>query len=221
MEGNGGKGRERNGGGEGRGMEGEGRDSLSSTGVMFALRAGFTLQDTAGEERYASLSSFYCRGASVAILAFDITESQSLERLREVFIPLLEDSVDTCLTVIVGTKLDLVPAEGRQVKVSEGQELAEIQHKKQVEHALRSNPNTYLKNVQGKRLYFETSSKSGEGVTELFDHIQRLVLPQLEKASGSYPTKAAGQGTKDRSIRLDASNVNEPPPRGGPCCRSN
>lgn len=216
----GGKGKQGEGKG-GRGMEGERRDSLSSTGIMFALRAGFTLQDTAGEERYASLSSFYCRGASVAILAFDLTESQSLERLREVFIPLLEDSVDTCLTVIVGTKLDLVPAEGRQVKVSEGQELAEIQHKKQVERALRSNPNTYLKNVQGKRLYFETSSKSGEGVTELFDHIQRLVLPQLEKASGSYSTKAASQGTKDRSIRLDASNVNEPPPRGGPCCRSN
>ena len=129
--------------------------------------------------------------------------------------------MDTCLTVIVGTKLDLVPVEGRQVKMSEGQELAETQHRKQVERALRSNPNSYLKNVQGKRLYFETSSKSGDGVTELFDHIQRLVLPQLEKASGGNPKKGAGQGAKERSIRLDASNVNDPPPRGGPCCRSN
>ena len=177
------------------------------------------MQDTAGEEKYASLSSFYCRGASVAILAFDLTDSRSLEKLQEVFIPLLEDSVDTCLTVVVGTKLDLVPVEGRQVKTTEGQELAEEQHRKQVEHALKFNPNSYLKNVQGKKLYFETSAKSGHGVTELFDHIQRILLPQLEKASGSHPKKNVGKG--DRLIRLDGSNLNEPPPRGGSCCRSN
>ena len=155
----------------------------------------------------------------MAILAFDLTDSKSLEKLQEVFIPLLEDAVDTCLTVVVGTKLDLVPVEGRQVKTTEGQELAEEQHRKQVEHTLKFNPNSYLKNVQGKKLYFETSAKSGRGVTELFDHIQRILLPQLEKASGIHPKKNVGKG--DRLIRLDGPNVNEPPPRGGPCCRSN
>lgn len=72
-------------------------------------------QDTAGEERYASLSSFYCRGANVAILAFDLTSRSSLTKLQEVFIPLLEDSAGTCLTVVVGTKLDLAKQE-RQVE---------------------------------------------------------------------------------------------------------
>ena len=72
-------------------------------------------QDTAGEERYASLSSFYCRGAAVAILAFDLTEAQSISKLREVFIPLLHDSVESCLTVVVGTKVDRATGADRQV----------------------------------------------------------------------------------------------------------
>ena len=73
------------------------------------------LQDTAGEERYASLSSFYCRGAAVAILVVDLTEALSVRKLREVFIPLLHDSVESCLTVVVGTKLDCATGSDRQV----------------------------------------------------------------------------------------------------------
>ena len=75
------------------------------------------IQDTAGEERYASLSSFYCRGAAVAILAIDLTEESSVTKLREVFIPLLHDSVESCLTVVVGTKLDCATGSDRQVNV--------------------------------------------------------------------------------------------------------
>ena len=73
------------------------------------------VQDTAGEEKYASLSSFYCRGAAVAILTVDLTEALSVTRLKEVFIPLLHDSVDSCLTVVVGTKLDCASGTDRQV----------------------------------------------------------------------------------------------------------
>ena len=31
-------------------------------------------QDTAGQERFDSLSSFYCRGARAAIICFDLTD---------------------------------------------------------------------------------------------------------------------------------------------------
>ena len=44
------------------------------------------------------MPSFYCRGAAVAILAFDLTEAQSISKLQEVFISLLHDSVESCLT---------------------------------------------------------------------------------------------------------------------------
>ena len=170
-------------------------------------------QDTAGEEKYASLSSFYCRGSSVAILAFDLTEHQSLEKLQEVFIPLLEDSIDSCLPVVVGTKLDLVSTEGRQVKSSEGRNLAEEEHQRLLHKALKSNPNSYLKGIQANKLYFETSAKTGEGVTELFHYIQSTVLPQLEKAR---PPNKGGK-PYDKSIRLDAPTEQET----SKCCGSN
>lgn len=182
----------------------------------------FHSQDTAGEEKYASLSSFYCRGASVAILAFDLTDAQSLQKLQEVFIPLVEDSADSCLTMVVGTKLDLVSTMGRQVEPSEGRELAERQHSRQLERALQVNPQSYLKSLKGKTLYFETSAKTGEGVTELFDCIQEIILPQLEIATGGGPRgQKVRKGAKlqENSIRLDAFRATQEP-RPHTCCAS-
>ena len=180
------------------------------------------VQDTAGEEKYASLSAFYCRGASVAIVAFDLTNKKTLEKLQEVFIPLLEDSVsnDNCLTVIVGTKLDLVSSEGRQVKTNEGIELAERQHRAQTERALNVDPNSFLKDIDGKTLYFETSAKSGSGVEELFDRIKSIILAQLEKTASREPaggSKYRGKKSADKPVRLEdtdgvAGN------RSGRCC---
>ena len=163
----------------------------------------------------------------MAIFAFDLTDRRSLDKLQEVFIPLLEDSVDRCLPVVVGTKLDLVPERGRQVKTSEGQELAEAELQSLLERALKINPNSYLKKVQGKKLYFETSSKSGEGVTELFDHIQSIILPQLEKAAagsgGAKKDRTTGRRARPQegSIRLGAGDGPQHSQPANKCCGSN
>ena len=49
-----------------------------------------------------------------AILAFELTEAQSISKLQ-VFIPLLHDSVESCLTVVVETKVDRATGADRQV----------------------------------------------------------------------------------------------------------
>ena len=152
-------------------------------------------KDTAGEEKYASLSAFYCRGASVAVLAFDLTSLNSFHKLRDIFIPLLQDSVDNCLTVVVGTKLDLLETEEREVRRSDGEELAIQQHQFQLERALKHTPNTFLKDLDGSKLYYETSSKTGKGVDKLFEDIQRTLLADLEKA-GTGTGAGAGAARK-------------------------
>ena len=53
----------------------------------------------------------------MAILAFDLTEKESLSKLQKVFIPLLHDSVESCLTVVVGTKLDIASGPDREVNL--------------------------------------------------------------------------------------------------------
>lgn len=173
---------------------------FQSIGASLALKKwnnfNIAFWDTAGEERYATLSSFYCRAASVAVLAFDITNRESFIKLTEVFIPMLEEASGTCLTFVVGTKADL--ATRRQVKSEEGATLAAAQHEKQKSRALAQDPNSYLQYVNGKQLYFETSAKDDTGVTELFDAIQKLVLSQLEK---KLPQK-----TKDSVVRVESTD---------------
>lgn len=169
----------------------------------------YVSQDTAGEEKYASLSAFYCRGASVAVLAFDLTNANTYNKLREIFIPLLQDSVDNCLTVVVGTKKDLLESQEREVRTSEGVELAVQQHQFQLQRALKHNPNTFLKDLDGSKLYYETSSKTGDGVNRLFEDIQCTLLADLEKATGGK--KSTVKSPKDKVVQLHGDQTDGAP----------
>lgn len=171
------------------------------------------------------MSSFYCRGAHVAILAVDLTKKKTFEKLQQVFIPLLEQQAPTCMTVVVGTKLDLIKSQGRQIGASEGKSFAVLQHNKQLEKALEQNPSSFLSKVQGNESYFETSSKTGEGVTELFQYIERIILVQLQKTQpsstntqSSKTRTASKSGKPEKTIRLD-----DPPPPSSQesgCCKN-
>lgn len=137
-----------------------------------------------------------------------------MEKLKRTFIPLLEESVVDCLTIIAGTKLDLVATKGRQVKSSEGFELAEQLYTTQVEMALKKNLKTHLKGIDPKKLYFETSAKTNVGIEEMFEHIQTIFLPHLKKSMpkrGSIVTKSAAGVTV----------INSEPPAGRRRCCGN
>lgn len=141
----------------------------------------------------------------MAILAFDLTNAKSYKKLQEIFIPLLQDSIDNCLTVVVGTKVDLLDEERevRQVRSSEGVNLAICQHQFQLERALKHSPNTFLKDIDGSKLYFETSAKTGRGVDQLFADIQCMLLDQLDKGGAAAKKKAQGKGGGGRVVNLE------------------
>lgn len=179
---------------------------------------GIVVQDTAGEEKYASLSSFYCRGAHLALLAVDLTNKKTMDKLQEIFIPLLEQQAPNCMTVVVGTKLDLVKSEGRQIGTSEARSFAIMQHQKQLDRSLRENPGTFLNKVQGHESYFETSSKTGEGVTELFQYVERNMLIYLQKTVGAKPKTRPV--SSEQTIRLDQAQQ-PPAAQSSGCCKGN
>lgn len=149
-------------------MEGIFSKKTSTIGASFFLKQwghyNVAIWDTAGEEKYAGLSSFYCRGASAAILAIDLTRQTSLNVLKERHIPLLESAEENCLCVVVGTKLDLVNNSTRQISTDIGRALATAQNK-DTNHSLNRVP------------YFETSSKTGENVEDVFSLILNTCLP--------------------------------------------
>ena len=124
------------------------------------------------------MSAFYCRGASVAIVVYDITDASSLDKLKEVFLPLLKGAGQSCLPVVVGAKCDLLGQKSRDVTKAQGQELAESLHTRQLERAKVGGASTFLSAVTPKKSFFETSAKTGENVKELFEYIEEIVVKQ-------------------------------------------
>ena len=80
---------------------------------------------------------------------------------RAIFAPLLPATLDGCLNVVIGTKLDLAASQGRAVDSADGRTLA-----------------AELNATKGCQPYFETSSLTGENVEEVFEFIFKTCLPQ-------------------------------------------
>eukprot|EP01063_Lacrimia_lanifica_P008254 TRINITY_DN15332_c0_g1_i1.p1 TRINITY_DN15332_c0_g1~~TRINITY_DN15332_c0_g1_i1.p1 ORF type:complete len:223 (+),score=79.74 TRINITY_DN15332_c0_g1_i1:167-835(+) len=66
------------------------------------------LWDTAGQERYRALAKMYYRGASAAIVTYDITSAGSFVRAQEWVRELHTQSTDPLILVLAGNKRDLV-----------------------------------------------------------------------------------------------------------------
>lgn len=160
------------------------------------------LQDTAGEEKYSSLSSFYCRGASAAIVCYDITKASSLTTLHDKHLHLLQSAEPNCLIVIVGTKKDLIITQSRAVSEEAGKQLAKQQNSN------KSRELTSLSCIP----FFETSSKTGEQVDEVFDFILNSCLPLDDNATARmYARKNTGVEMEDKTACKDE-------PTRGKCC---
>ncbi|KAJ8322058.1 hypothetical protein KUTeg_000529 [Tegillarca granosa] len=84
-------------------IEGKFKTQEPTIGAAFFLKQwgpyNIAVWDTAGGERYTGLSSFYCRNAGAAILAYDMSNS-------------------------MGMKLDLMTPESRDITLEEGKKLA-------------------------------------------------------------------------------------------------
>ncbi|GAB1604222.1 ras-related protein Rab-24-like isoform X1 [Argonauta hians] len=106
--------------------------------------------DTAGSERYASLSRIYYRDAGAAIVCYDLSEQNTLERAK-FWIEELQNNESDCKLYLCGTKKDLLQTQTCPQKVQRGDA-----------EALGDNFSAEV---------FETSSKTGENIKELFHRI--------------------------------------------------
>ncbi|XP_076364053.1 ras-related protein Rab-24-like [Tachypleus tridentatus] len=121
--------------------------------------------DTAGSERYEAMSKIYYRGAKAAIVCYDLTDSSSFERVK-FWVEELKKFEEDCMIYLCGTKKDLVQ-EDRQCR--------KIDYHTTTDYADDIGANL-----------FETSSKTGECVRELFmqiaiDFVKKLVPSPKEK----------------------------------------
>lgn len=153
-------------------------ETVTTIGASFFLRRhkgkNFALWDTAGEERFSGLSALYSRDASAAILAYDVTCSESFNSLKTRFLPMLSSAKDSCIYVVVGTKLDLFSQEDSTRKGVDSEDASRF----------AAEINSHLPEgtfPDGVVPFFETSSKSGDGVDNLFTFIFDQLLERMEK----------------------------------------
>jgi len=105
--------------------------TTTTTGAFFhskkvtvdGTKVRLQIWDTAGQERFRSMAPMYYRGASAAILVYDITSASSFDDVK-VWIDELKRNCDPDLLIfIVGAKADLA-AHGQRVVTSDRARLA-------------------------------------------------------------------------------------------------
>jgi small GTP-binding protein len=110
--------------------------------------------DTAGAERYESLTPIYYRSADLIILVYDVTSPNCFESVNK-WLRRLSESVENIEIVIVGNKIDLE----KHIKCKKITELA--------------------MNLNYK--HFFTSSKTNENITELFEYVTKYLVDTYEE----------------------------------------
>ncbi|TLD25628.1 hypothetical protein PspLS_05785 [Pyricularia sp. CBS 133598] len=96
------------------------RKRLAVYGKAYQLN----LFDTAGQERFRTLSTSYYRGAHGVIIAYDISNRRSFAELGRWFDEVKSNTVAEIALFLVGTKLDIA-ATNRAVSYEEGMALAQ------------------------------------------------------------------------------------------------
>lgn len=121
--------------------------------------------DTAGQERFRTLTSAYYRGAMGIILVYDITTEDSFKHISQ-WLQNIQDnaSPDVC-KVLVGNKLDA--EDERVIETSRGKSETE---------------GYYLE-------FFETSARTGQGVTEAFMAVARQIKESRERRNAMSTTQ--------------------------------
>ena len=116
--------------------------------------------DTAGQDRFRSITKNYYKGAHGIILLYDVTNRKTFENVRDWVEQIREEVSDRVSIILVGNKIDDV--EGRKVKTEEGQKMAD-------ECGLS---------------FFECSAKSGENIDHTFNELVKKTVDSYTKMDG-------------------------------------
>jgi small GTP-binding protein len=101
--------------------------------------------DTAGQDRFRSITRNYYKGADGIILIYDITKKDTFENVRNWINNIKDEAPDRVVLILVGNKVD--DERNRVVPKSEGEEIAK----------------------EFNLPFFECSAKSDINVTPVFD----------------------------------------------------
>ena len=152
------------------------------------------VQDTAGQERFKSISSKYYRSAHGFFFVYDIGNLDSFKNIKNWIDNTKEFNDKEVVNFLVGNKSD---SEDRKVTFEQGLEFAK-------------------ENNLG---FFETSAKENKNVDEAFSYITQKLLTFYSKNSSIYNQLTTGDmyknqiGQKGEEIEIKCK------PRKKECCK--
>ena len=155
-----------------------------------------SLWDTAGQETYKSITRSYFRGASGALLVFDITRRSTFDAALSWLHDLRQIAEEGIVVVLVGNKSDLADSGASQT-------LNENRYSMQDERKGLENGSKRTVSVEeaeewckqnGVLRYVETSAKSGEGVEHAFLEVAQRIWQNIE--AGKYDLNDRRSGVK-------------------------
>ena len=103
--------------------------------------------DTAGQERYKALAPMYYRGATAALIVYDVTNEESFQGAKKWIEELRGQGKPNVIIILVGNKYDLL----------------EYSNKREVDVA------DYLNENSGKIHFYQASCKTGKNINEIFE----------------------------------------------------
>jgi len=137
-------------------------------------RINLSIWDTAGQEKFRSLTSSYYRGTQGIILVYDVTKRESFESLSHWLNEVdMYSTNPNVITLLVGNKIDKPE---RVVTREEGVKFAKSK----------------------SMLFLETSAKTKLGIQQAFEELVQKILdtPSLwDKKKGSTPSVNPSQAT--------------------------
>ena len=118
--------------------------------------------DTAGQEKYKSITSHHYRRAVGALLVYDITRRNTFDDCLKWYAELKNYTEKECVICIVGNKSDLADGNPnrREVTKEEGKSFS----------------------IKNNTLFFETSAKKFETVNNCFGQLIQFIYDQRKKA---------------------------------------
>ncbi|CAM1510435.1 Fc.00g007700.m01.CDS01 [Cosmosporella sp. VM-42] len=157
-----------------------------------------SLWDTAGQETYKSVTRSYFRGASGALLVFDLSRKQTFQHVTDWLNDLRLIAEPDIVVILVGNKADLTQHEDNKREVTQ----------QEAEEWAKRN---------GVMEYVETSAKSGENVENAFMRVAERIFQNIQ--AGKYDLNDRRSGVKgpsaggNRQVKLSDSNKSS-----GGCC---
>jgi len=126
--------------------------------------------DTAGQDRFKSITKNYYKGAHGIILIYDVTTRMTFDNVRNWINTIKEEVDDKVNVILVGNKID--NNDNRKVTTEEGQEIA----------------NEY------KLPFYETSAKTGDNINKAFNDL----ITRVVDVFGKYEEKGQKLGNKKK-----------------------